>query len=72
MLVKVKDGIGRTAKPLNNPKWSIDTHMLQIPKAGLQIPEQDPQEMGSNYFSLENHINLVQASQTPDKTIQMH
>ena len=39
--------------------------MLQIPKADVQIPEQDPQEMGSIYFSLENQINLVQASQTP-------
>lgn len=48
------------------------THMLQIPKADVQIPEQDPQEMGSIYFSLENQINLVQASQTPDDNIEMH
>lgn len=46
--------------------------MLQIPKADVQIPEQDPQEMGSIYFSLENQINLVQASQTPGNTITMH
>ena len=46
--------------------------MLQIPKADVQIPEQDPQEMGSIYFSLENQINLVQASQTPGNTIKMH
>lgn len=44
--------------------------MLQIPKAVVQIPEQDPQGMGSIYFSLENQISLVQASQTPDKTIK--
>nr|GMD46039.1 hypothetical protein Iba_chr10dCG15780 [Ipomoea batatas] len=37
--------------------------MLQIPKAGDQIPEQDPEEMGSTYFSLVNHINLAQVSQ---------
>ena len=36
--------------------------MLQIPKADVQIPEQDPQGMGSIYFSLENQISLVQAS----------
>ena len=42
--------------------------MLQIAKADVQIPEQDPQEMGNIYFALENHINLVQASQTPDNT----
>lgn len=46
--------------------------MLQIPKADVQIPEQDPQEMGSIYFSLENQINLVQASQTPGNTIKVH
>ena len=46
--------------------------MLQIPKAVVQIPEQDPQGMGDIYFSLENQINLVQASQTPDKSIEMH
>lgn len=46
--------------------------MLQIPKAVVQIPEQDPQGMGSIYFSLENQISLVQASQTPDNTIKMH
>ena len=46
--------------------------MLQIPKAGVRIPERDPQEMGSIYFSLENQINLVQASQTPDNNIEMH
>lgn len=45
--------------------------MLQIPKAGDQIPEQDPEEMGSTYFSLVNHINLAQVSQKPDITIQM-
>ena len=48
------------------------TDMLQIPKAVFQIPEQDPQGMGSIYFSLENQISLVQASQTPDNTIKMH
>lgn len=46
--------------------------MLQIPKADVQIPEQDPQEMGSIYFSLENQINLVQASQIPGNTIKIH
>lgn len=46
--------------------------MLQIPKAGVQTPEQDPQAMGRIYFSLENQINLVQASQRPDKTIKTH
>lgn len=46
--------------------------MLQIPKADVQILEQDPQEMVSIYFSLENQINLVQASQTPDNTIEIH
>lgn len=45
--------------------------MLQIPKAVVQIHEQDPQGMGSIYFSLENQINLVQASQRPDNTIKM-
>lgn len=48
------------------------THMLQIPKAVVQTPEQGPQGMGSIYFSLENQISLVQASQIPDQTIQMH
>lgn len=46
--------------------------MLQIPKADVQIPEQDPQEMDDIYFALKNHISLVQASQTPDNTIQNH
>lgn len=46
--------------------------MLQIPKADVQILEQEPQEKGSIYFSLENQINLVQASQTPDNTSKMH
>ena len=46
--------------------------MLQIPKAVVQTPEQGPQGMGSIYFSLENQISLVQASQIPDQTIQMH
>ena len=44
--------------------------MLQIPKAGVQIPEQDPQGMGCIYFSLENQTNLVQASQIPGNTIK--
>lgn len=44
--------------------------MLQIPIADVQIPEQDPQGMGSIYFSLENQINLVQASQIPGNTIK--
>lgn len=48
------------------------THMLQIPKAVVQTPEQGPRGMGSIYFSLENQISLVQASQTPEQTIQMH
>lgn len=48
------------------------TDMLQIPKAGAQTLEQDPQERESIYFSLENQINLVQASQKPDKTIEIH
>lgn len=48
------------------------TDMLQIPKAVVQTLEQGPQGMGSIYFSLENQISLVQASQTPDQTIQMH
>lgn len=46
--------------------------MLQIPKAGAQTPEQDPQERGSIYFSLDYQINLVQASQRPDKIIKIH
>ena len=41
--------------------------MLQIPKAGVQFHELDPAEMGSIYFSSRNQINLVQASQTPDR-----
>lgn len=45
------------------------THMLQIPKAVVQTPEQGPQGMGSIYFSLENQISLVQASQIPVETI---
>jgi len=44
--------------------------MLQIPKADVQIPEQDPQGMGCIYFSLENQTNLVQASQIPGNTIK--
>lgn len=54
--------------------WSQEqcTHMLQIPKADVQILEQDPQGMGSIYFSLENQINLVQASQKPGNTIKIH
>lgn len=46
--------------------------MLLIPKAVVQIPEQDPEGMVGTYFSLENQINLVQASQIPDKSIKMH
>lgn len=46
--------------------------MLLIPKAVFQIHEQDPQGMGGNYFSLKNQTSLVQASQTPDKSIKMH
>lgn len=46
--------------------------MLQIPKAGAQTPEQGPQARGRTYFSLENQINLVQASQRPDNTIKIH
>lgn len=46
--------------------------MLQIPKAGGQTLEQDPQEMRCIYFSLEYQINLVQASQTPGNNIKMH
>lgn len=45
--------------------------MLQIPKADVQIREQDPQEMSCIYFSLINQINSAQASQTPDD-IQRH
>lgn len=47
-------------------------HMLRIPKADDQILEQDPQGMGSIYFSLENHINLAQASQIPGRVVEMH
>lgn len=46
--------------------------MLLTPKAVVQFPEQDPQGTDGIYFSLENQINLVQASQTPDKSIKMH
>lgn len=48
----------------------LSTHMIQIPKADVRILEPDPQEMACIYFSLENQINLVQASQTPDDTIK--
>lgn len=45
------------------------THMLHIPTVAGQAHGQDQLEMGDNYFSGENHINLVQASQIPVKTI---
>lgn len=45
------------------------THMLHIPIVVGQARGQDQPEMGDNYFSGENRISLVQASQTPVKTI---
>lgn len=46
--------------------------MLQIPKAGIQNPEQGPEEMRSIYFSLESQTNSAQASRTPGITIRIH
>lgn len=45
------------------------THMLHIPRAVCQARGQDQLEMGDNYFSEENRISLVQASQIPVKII---
>lgn len=39
--------------------------MLYIPTVVLQSHGQDQWEMSDNCFSVENRINLVQASQTP-------
>ena len=39
--------------------------MPQTPKVVCQAPEQYQWEMDDNCFSLENHINSVQASQKP-------
>ena len=41
------------------------THMPHIPTVACQARGQDQQEMGDNYFSGENRISLVQASQRP-------
>lgn len=46
--------------------------MLQLPKADVRTRGQDPQGMGSNYFSVENQISSVQASQIPGNTIEVH
>lgn len=48
------------------------THMLQIPTVAVQTPAQVPQGKVGIYFSLENHTSLAQASQIPDKTIDIH
>lgn len=48
------------------------THMLQIPKAGVQTPGQVPLEMGCIYFSLKNHTSLAQVSHIPDNSIEVH
>lgn len=48
------------------------THMLQIPKADARTPGQDPEEMGGINCSVGIQINLVQASQTPGNTIEVH
>jgi hypothetical protein len=48
------------------------THMLQIPTVAVQTPAQVPQGKVGIYFSLENHTSLAQASQKPDKTIDIH
>lgn len=45
------------------------THMRHIPIVVCQARGQDQLEMGDNYFSGENRISLVQASQIPVKTI---
>lgn len=45
------------------------THMPHIPTVVCQAHGQDQREMGDNYFSEENRISLVQASQRPVKTI---
>ena len=46
--------------------------MLQIPTVAVQTPAQVPQGKVGIYFSLENHTSLAQASQKPDKTIDIH
>lgn len=46
---------------------AISTHMLHIPRVVCQAHGQDQPEMGDNYFSVENHTSLVQASQIPVK-----
>ena len=47
----------------------ITTHMLHIPTVVCQSHGQGQWEMSDNCFSVENRISLVQASQTPVKTI---
>lgn len=44
--------------------------MLHIPTIASQFHELDQLEMRDNCFSVENRINLVQASQIPVKTIK--
>lgn len=46
--------------------------MLQIPTVAVQTPAQVPQGKVGIYFSLENHTSLAQASQKPDKIIDIH
>lgn len=46
--------------------------MLQIPTVGVQTPAQVPKGKVGIYFALENHTSLAQASQKPDKTIDIH
>lgn len=46
--------------------------MLQIPTVAVQTPAQVPQGKVGIYFALENHTSLAQASQKPDKTIDIH
>lgn len=45
------------------------THMLHIPTVVCQLHGQGQPEMDGNYFSEENRISSVQASQIPVKTI---
>lgn len=53
----------------NETTEATTTHMLHIPIVVCQAHGQDQPEMGDNYFSGENRINLVQASQIPVNTI---
>lgn len=50
----------------------ISTHMLHIPIVVCQAHGQDQLERGDNYFSEENRISWVQASQIPVQAINIH